>query len=544
MNNIKIGVRLAAGFALVTVLFVLTLLLVGIAFKHVTGDIGLIKEETLPYVLVVDEMDLRRSEVQQFLTDVSATHDKGGFKEAEEAARRFLNGVNQFKQKFRQENDVARQKQIESIEANFNAFNAKGKLMAEAYISQGIDAGNLLMKGSDKLAGFDHDSEVIAAELAKFREYQISSANEFTASTLANATFTRNMMIVAGLVATLLAIIFSVAITRSVILPISNMRSTIVAIGKEGDFTRRITVNSHDEIGEAASSFNELMVNLQTAIGQINQGTEKMVTASHSLSTYSHQVAHGSAGQTEATSMMAASVAQTTFGISMVSAGASEATRLSKESGEHSEKGGEIIHRAVGEMMKISEAVRQTSLTIENLGEQSTRISTIVNVIKEIADQTNLLALNAAIEAARAGEQGRGFAVVADEVRKLAERTAKATQEVSGMINTIQSSSSSAVAGMAAMVGQVDVGASLAREAGEAITQIKQEANQLSSTIGDISNSLDEQSKASDEIASQIEKVSNMTETNNSAAKQASEAASELEQLADEMRLAVHRFRI
>ena len=168
----------------------------------------------------------------------------------------------------------------------------------------------------------------------------------------------------------------------------------------------------------------------------------------------------------------------------------------------------------------------------------------MVNVIKGIADQTNLLALNAAIEAARAGELGRGFAVVADEVRKLAERTAKATEEVTLMIGEIQNTSRDVVAGMAAMVDQVNSGVALAREAGDAITQIKTGTDQVASTVSEISNSLTEQSKASDEIAIQIEKVSNMTEANSNAAKQASEAAGGLEQLAVEMRATVDRFKI
>ena len=326
--------------------------------------------------------------------------------------------------------------------------------------------------------------------------------------------------------------------------PAGLMRTAIVEISNTGDFTRRVVVNSDDEIGQTAHSFNELMGNLQTAFRQLHDGIEKVTGSSHSLSTSSQQVADGSTNQSEATSSMAATVGNVSFTISMVSAGAGEAARLSRESGELSEKGGEIIHRAAEEMEKIADSVRQTSISIENLGEQSSQISSIVNVIKGIAEQTNLLALNAAIEAARAGEQGRGFAVVADEVRKLAERTSKATQEVTGMINIIQNSSSAAVAGMVSLVSQVDSGVALAREAGDAITQIRTESDQVSRTVDDISAALEEQSKASNEISAQIESVSQMTEVNSNAAKQASVSASDLEQLADEMRATVNRFKI
>jgi methyl-accepting chemotaxis protein len=255
-------------------------------------------------------------------------------------------------------------------------------------------------------------------------------------------------------------------------------------------------------------------------------------------------VANGSTSQSEAASAMAATVEQITVSIAHVSEGAFEALRISRNSGELSEHGGEIIHRAAEEIRKIADTVRQTSTSIENLGEQSTRISSIVKVINEIANQTNLLALNAAIEAARAGEQGRGFAVVADEVRKLAERTSKSTQEVTQMIDTIQTSSRIAVDGMAAMVGQVDGGVALAQQAGEAINQINAGSSQVLSTVSDISSALAEQSKASNDIAAHIERVAQMTEENSASAELSASAASDLAKLADDMRTTVNRFKI
>lgn len=341
-----------------------------------------------------------------------------------------------------------------------------------------------------------------------------------------------------------LTVFINLILRKFVSTPANKMRKEIMEISSSGDFTRRVEVSNHDEIGQTVSSFNELMGNLQTAFSEMHEGIQKVSESSHSLSMSSQNVAEGSASQSDAASAMAATVEQVTLSIAHVSEGTREAVKFSKDSSELSDKGGEIIHRAAEEMLKISGSVRQTSSSIENLGEQSNQISTIVNVIKEIADQTNLLALNAAIEAARAGEQGRGFAVVADEVRKLAERTAQSTQEVTQMIASIQESSQAAVAGMAVMLGQVDDGVALSQQAGEAITKIKVESDQVTRTVSDISTALEEQSKASNDIASHIENVSQMTERNSTAAVLTSIAATDLETLADDMRMTVNRFKV
>lgn len=338
--------------------------------------------------------------------------------------------------------------------------------------------------------------------------------------------------------------LFNFILRKFVSIPAGEMRTAIVEISNTGDFTRRVAVNSDDEIGQTARSFNDLMGNLQTAFRQVHDGIERVAESSHSLSTSSQQVASGSVTQSAATSAMAETVEQVTASIAHVSEGAREALRISRSSGELSERGGEIILHAAEEMKKIADTVRQTSVSIENLGDQSTRISSIVKVIKEIADQTNLLALNAAIEAARAGEQGRGFAVVADEVRKLAERTTQSTQEVTQMIDTIQQASLAAVAGMNATVGQVDGGVALAQQAGEAINQIKLESSQVLRTVSDISSALEEQSKASNEIAAHIDKVAHLTGDNSAAAEQTASAAGQLAQLADDMSATVNRFKI
>jgi methyl-accepting chemotaxis protein len=544
MKKLGIGARLAAGFAIVVAMFIINQFFVGNSISEITRDIKVLNDDTAPYMLLIHEMEVETIKVQDYFTDVSATHDRTGYKEADEAAQRFLAGLSKFREKYKANGDQNGLKKIATIESRFLAFKAKGREMSEAYITMGIASGNLLMKGSDSVVGFDQEADALAHEMTEFRKELRAQSDEFSNHVLASSESALSSMIIGSIVAIVLAAIASVAITRSVAVPMSKMKSAIAAIGKDGDFTRRVEVQSLDEIGQTSQSLNELVAKLQTAFQQVKEGAEKFVSSSQSLTAYSDQVAESSANQNESTSVMAATVSQVTFGTSMVASGASEAVRLSQESSELSDKGGLTIHHAAEEMMKIAESVSRTSSTIQDLGAHSEQISTVVKVIKDIAEQTNLLALNAAIEAARAGDLGRGFAVVADEVRKLAERTAKATHEVSEMIGSIQSSSQDAVRSMGSMVEQVNGGVALAREAGEAITQIKQGSDQVTAMVIDIANALDEQGKASDGISAHIDKVSQITENNSNVAQQASEAARELQQLAEEMRATVSRFKV
>jgi methyl-accepting chemotaxis protein len=241
---------------------------------------------------------------------------------------------------------------------------------------------------------------------------------------------------------------------------------------------------------------------------------------------------------------MAASLEEMTVSINHVTDNAQTARDASLHSGEMSELGAKVIHDAVLEMGKIEVSVKGFSSIIQSLELQSNEISAIVNVIKEIADQTNLLALNAAIEAARAGEQGRGFAVVADEVRKLAERTGKSTQEIATMIGKIQSGTKEAVTSIENGVSTVISGVALANKAGDSITQIKAEAANVAQVVSEISDSLKEQSLASNDVAKNVEKIAQMTEENNAAVLQSSTAANHLEQLASSLHSSISHFKI
>ncbi|MFO1346917.1 MAG: methyl-accepting chemotaxis protein [Rhodocyclaceae bacterium] len=282
---------------------------------------------------------------------------------------------------------------------------------------------------------------------------------------------------------------------------------------------------------------------LRAMIKEIVAGAERLASASDELLHASEEVAMRSRQQSESASAMAAAVEEMTVSIDQVSHNAGEAHGISQEAGTVSEQGTGIIQNAAVEMRKIADAVQSSSLIIEELGQQSDQITSIVNTIKEIADQTNLLALNAAIEAARAGEQGRGFAVVADEVRKLAERTSMSTTEIAGMVEKIQNGTRNAVASMQTGVTQADKGVALANEAGQSIVSIRDGALRVVDVVNDISSSIREQSAASSDIAKNIERIAQMSEESAQAVQHTTDAARHLQELSAALHASVSRFK-
>ncbi len=281
----------------------------------------------------------------------------------------------------------------------------------------------------------------------------------------------------------------------------------------------------------------EMVSSIGISAAQVGQSARDLAQASKS-------VAESSEKQSAAASASAAAIEEMTVSISQIADSTKEAHTLSINSESLSRRGSEVIHHASAEMGKIAESVEASSAIIGRLEEQSKEISAIVNVIKEIADQTNLLALNAAIEAARAGEQGRGFAVVADEVRKLADRTSHSTQEIALTIKKIQDGTRNAVQSMVTGVEQVHLGTALAQQAGSSIVEIQSETGQVVVVVNGIADSLKEQTAASNEIARNIENISSMVEENNMAASKAAAAAQQLNQLADGLSHSIGSFRL
>ena len=310
------------------------------------------------------------------------------------------------------------------------------------------------------------------------------------------------------------------------------------------DFTTRIKVTRLDELGHSADAFNKLLDKLQGSLKTIAQSTVAVAQSAEGMATTSEQVAKASHLQSESASDMAATVEQMTVSINHVADRAQETSRLTKESGQLAVDGERIIGQTAAEIRDIASTVDVAAAKIRELAEQGQQISNVVQVIKDVAEQTNLLALNAAIEAARAGEQGRGFAVVADEVRKLAERTSVSTQEISATIEAMRNGAASAVASIGTVVSKVDEGVAHATQANSAILQIGEGSRRAVAMVEEIAEAIREQGTATNNIAGQVERIAQMSEESSAAASNSSEAANKLDRLAKEMHTIVSTYRI
>lgn len=311
-----------------------------------------------------------------------------------------------------------------------------------------------------------------------------------------------------------------------------------------GNMSSPVNIDGRDEMGEILCSVQSAKVLLGALVDQNGTITLAIEERARLLAKAVAQVEDSANQQVESASNMAAAIEEMSVSIDQVAENAASVRDISEGSSKLADSGRKIVQGVVDDLGTTSKALMGAAKTIQELGNKSTQIQSIVTAIKEIADQTNLLALNAAIEAARAGEQGRGFAVVADEVRKLAEKTANATQEIANMTHEIHDSTHLAVTEMGQVVEMVQHSTTLAGQADDAIIGINGGATRVLQGMGDISDSIKQQSEAGRDIAVNVERVAQMSEATSTAVNEVSAVVLKLEQLAHSLDQSIGHFKI
>ena len=536
-RNMKIAVKLSVGFGLILGIICLFLAITQYSLVQIEKQSLQIKNESLPFALLAEQMAFDAVQVQQFLTDVGATHEPAAYTEAEASAKSFYDGAARFEQMFTRENDKQSLQKTAELKEEFARFYEQGKKMANAYVTGGLEGGNAVMRD------FDDASKSMTAKISAFRELNVREANELTTDAVQKMKTVKLILLALGIAGLIFGIIISIIISRSITAPLGE---TVAVINKiaEGDLTHKLVRDSSDELGMLASAVNKMVSDMNAVLGSVMQAARNVASASVQMHATSEQIATGMAevaGQTGTVAVAGEEMAATSNDIARNCTMAAESAA---GAGALVHKSSATIQRTVQGIQRISGQVNESAECVANLGKRSEQIGEIIGTIEEIADQTNLLALNAAIEAARAGEQGRGFAVVADEVRALATRTAKATRDIGELIASIQQGIKDAMSGMQAGVEEAARGTEEAAYSGSAVDEILEAVSTISAQVSQIATAAEEQTATTSEVSTNIQQITLVVEETSKGIHESAAAARQLAQVAESLQTQVQRFRL
>lgn len=352
------------------------------------------------------------------------------------------------------------------------------------------------------------------------------------------------IFIISIAIAVVIGMIITFAVARSITRPLAAVVADADYVVRNNDFTRQVAVLSDCEIGDAARAFNGLLSQQRSFIGATLASANQIAEIARRVSETSNHVYSSAESQSDAASAVAATIEQVSCAIDETAQLANQAEASVVATRGDSERALRVTHETMSDIGRIVASIGESSAKVGILAENSQAISNIINVIKDIADQTNLLALNAAIEAARAGEQGRGFAVVADEVRKLAERTSQSTLQIGTLISNIRTQIEVTVNSMSAASDQSNSIVAKSREAEDALNSIAKGNAEISTKVQDIALSIREQSSAVQGITRNMEQIAQGTEQTSAATRDSSTTSRDLDHLAETLRSAVAAYRI
>jgi methyl-accepting chemotaxis protein len=543
-SNLKISTRIIAGFTIAILLLVTISAASYWGLGKLTWFITDISENSATLVEYAqrsraDINIMRRNEKNLFIAigDTDSTEEfKKRWDKASASVHERMDAIPKLLETTKDKETISTiKKNLDAYEAGFKKVYEQIQAGEVTNANEGNEAINPVVEPAKQAEAMIND---FAHQMDKQKDEMLKEAQE-------TAKKIQRLVLTLAASATLFAIFASILIIRSITKPLALFleRTTDIAQG-EGDLTKRLDVNGSDEIAQISRMFNQFIEKLHGIISHISTTSTQVASASSELNTTAERIATGA----EEVAAQSATVATAGEEMSATSGDIAQNCQMAAEGAERASqsanKGAAVVERTVAVMGQIAEKVQESAKTVESLGARSDQIGAIIGTIEDIADQTNLLALNAAIEAARAGEQGRGFAVVADEVRALAERTTRATKEIGEMIKAIQRETKGAVAAMEQGVEQVEAGTIEAAKSGEALRDILEQVNDVVTQVNQIATAAEEQTATTSEISNNMQQITQVVQDTANGAHQSASAASQLFGNAEELQRLVRQFKL
>ncbi|WP_041532193.1 methyl-accepting chemotaxis protein [Pelobacter propionicus] len=538
-GNLKVGTKLLSAFGAVLILTTLLGIFGIYQIGRVNRGTEALGSNWMPSTNRVADLHahlnkFRRSEFQHILSTTPEEMDK--YEKRMDTTLESIKSVDAAYQKLL--SDPEERKLYDSYVRILALYFAESRKLVELSRQGRNQEARDLLRGNS--ASYLAEAE---ADLNKLIELNVKGGQDEYQRAVELYNSSKVTIVVTLIVCVAIGMVLAFAISRMITVPLVAGVDAANRIAS-GDLTVDVRSSSSDEVGQLMSAMKHMVENLRTMIARTVEIAGSIASASTQLQSTSEQIATGAEEVANQTNTVATASEEMSHTSTDIARNCSMAADASRQTTESANDGARVVHETITGMNIIAERVQQSSRTVEALGARSDQIGQIVGTIEDIADQTNLLALNAAIEAARAGEQGRGFAVVADEVRALAERTTKATREIGEMIKSIQNETREAVRAMGEGVREVEKGTESSRKSGQALEDILGRINEVGMQINQIATAAEEQTATTSEVSMNIQQITEVVHQSARGAEETANAASQLAQQANDLQGLVSSFRL